>query len=166
MGAPEGQGKGGRGFAGWLADRYLKLVTAAVFLTIGVLYLQNTFLIRVPRIGDPLGPRAFPLGLAYAFMGLTLVFLLGTLSGRSTHSDSRDLRAQGRAWAAFGMLAVFVVILPHVGYPVAVALFAVAFLTFLGFASVLANLAIGVVIATVFQIVFVAWLRLPMPTSW
>jgi len=166
MDAPEGQDKGGRGLAGWLADRYLKLVTAAIFLTIGVLYLQNTFLIRVPRIGDPLGPRAFPLGLAYAFMGLTAAFVLGTLLGRSTHRDARDLRAQGRAWAAFAMLVAFVLILPHVGYPAAVALFAVAFLSFFGFASVLVNLAIGVVIAAAFQVVFVEWLRLPMPKSW
>ncbi len=154
---------GGGGLARALADRYLHLLTAVLFLSVGAGYLWLGLHVRVPPIGDPLGPRLFPLLLAVLFLVFSTIFLVNVLRRPPERSDFQDIGAQGRAWAVFAMLVAFVVILPLAGFPVTTAIFVFFTLSFLRFATLSINLIAAVVIAAVFHLLFRIWLGVPLP---
>lgn len=149
--------------SGWFARRYMHLVTGLVFLVIAVLYLVFTFDIRVPPLGDPLGPRLFPLVLGALFLGLTVVFLAGVMTRRKAEDDSLDLPAQRRAWVIFGLLLAFVLVLPYAGFPIASVVFVFVVLTLLGYRTVLMNLLSAALMAAGFYLLFDMWLGVPLP---
>lgn len=149
----------------WLARRHLRLVTGLVLLAAAGLALHFSQFIRVPRLGDPLGPRLFPQILALSLAVLSLIILTGVVLRASPRSDADDLAAQGRAWAVFGLVAGYAVALPVLGYPFASALFAVLALRLMGFASLAVDAVAAVLVAAGFHVVFVLWLGVPMPAG-
>lgn len=146
-----------------LARRWLHLLTGLILVAVSVAYLWLAGHVRVPPLGDPLGPRLLPMGLAVALLGFAAVFLATTLLRPNERDDAENLPAQARAWAAVGLAAGFVWILPFAGFLIASALFAFAALGLMKFRSLLVNALTAAVIAGVFHIVFRVWLGVPLP---
>ena len=149
--------------SGWLAQRYLHLATGLLFLVLAGSYLWFTFDIRVPPLGDPLGPRLFPLVLGTLFLLLALTFVARVVLTGKEEDDSRDMPAQRRAWTVFALLVVYVLVLPTAGFPLASGVFSFAALTLIGYRSLLVNLLAAVLLSAGFYLMFDLWLGVPLP---
>ena len=53
----------------------LERIVLALLLATGLLYLYGISLIQVPRLGDPIGPRAFPMVVGALFL-ICVVYLI------------------------------------------------------------------------------------------
>src|SRR3546814_11359672 len=56
----EGEQAAAGGSQNWLRRNYLPLLTAILLLAVAAIYFYSSFGIRVPPLGDMLGPRSFP----------------------------------------------------------------------------------------------------------
>lgn len=146
-----------------MARRYLHLLTGLLLVVTAAAYLWLATLVRVPPLGDPLGPRLFPMTLAVALLVFAGVFLAGVLLRPHDGNDAENMPAQGRAWAALGLAAGFTLILPYTGFLISSALFAFAALWLMQFRSLPVNALSAALIAGVFHIVFRVWLGVPLP---
>jgi putative tricarboxylic transport membrane protein len=146
-----------------LARRYLHLLTGAILVAVAVAYLWMAAQVRLPPLGDPLGPRLFPMVLAVALVAFSLVFLAATLLRPHKGDDAENMPAQARAWAALALAAGFALILPHAGFMISTAIFALAALELMRFRTLPVNALTAVVIAGIFHIVFRVWLGVPLP---
>lgn len=161
-----GTGQGGPlefGTSGWLGCRYLHLLTGALFLAIGGIYFYKAFQIRVPPLGDVLGPRLFPIVLGISLIFFSIVFLVREFIGKPDHDDAVDLKAQRGAWMVFGLLFLFVLVFEFVGYLLSTMVFAFVILTVMRFKGPVLNLISAVAIAAGFFLVFRVWLGVPLP---
>ena len=85
-----------------LARRYLHLLTGVLLVAVAAAYLWGATLVRVPPLGDPLGPRLFPMTIAVALLVLAALFLAGVLLRPHEGNDAEHLPAQARSWARPG----------------------------------------------------------------
>lgn len=146
-----------------LARRYLHLLTGLLLVVVSAVYLWLATQVRVPPLGDPLGPRLFPMALAVALFAFAVVFLATVLLRPHDGNDAENMPAQARAWFALVLAAGFTLALPYVGFLIASALFAFAALALMRFRSLPVNALTATVIAGVFHIVFRIWLGVPLP---
>ncbi len=146
-----------------LARRYLHVMTGLLLFGMAAAYLWLATQVRVPPLGDPLGPRLFPITLAVALLVFTVVFLAGVVLRPKDCNDAENMSAQARAWAALGLAAGFTLILPIIGFLISSASFAFAALCLMQFRSLPVNAVTAALIAGVFHIVFRVWLGVPLP---
>ncbi|ATX67551.1 tripartite tricarboxylate transporter TctB family protein [Roseinatronobacter bogoriensis] len=143
---------------------YLHLLTGILLLVTSVLYLWLATNVRVPPLGDPIGPRFFPLGLG----SLLLIFsalMLGSILWRSSEqNDADNIPGQLQAWAVLMLLVGFVLVLPKAGFLLSSTAFATLVLTLIRFRSWPVNVLTAVLIAGSFHIVFRVWLGVPLPS--
>ena len=146
-----------------LARRYLHLLTGLLLVVAAAAYLWFATEVRVPPLGDPLGPRLFPMTLAMALLVFAAVFLAGVILRPPDGDDTDNMSAQARAWVAVGLAAGFTLILPHAGFLSSSTLFSFAALCLMRFRSLLVNAVTAVLIAVIFQVMFRIWLGVPLP---
>lgn len=152
------------GIARWFARRYLNLITGLIFAASALFFIYFSFQIRVPMLGDPLGPRLFPNALATIYLILTIIFFVRLFTRDKQEDDSRNLSAQFRAGQVFMLLVLYVVALPYAGFVISTFIFSFVVLTFNGFRSVFVNFIAAVLIASTFRLLFETWLGIPLPT--
>lgn len=153
-----------QGQPGWVARRFLHLITGLFFFLLAVGYLYNAFLIRVPPIGDALGPRLFPMALGGLLLFFSTVFLGQLVFAAKQEDDSHDLRAQRSAWRIFGLLGLYVLVFGYIGYLASTAVFVFVALRLMGFRGWLINLVTALIMAGAFYLVFRLWLGVPLPS--
>ena len=150
----------------WSAAVAVRLALAFLLCAAGAFYIYTAFGIRIPPIGDELGPRAFPLAVGGAFLVFSIVYAVSELSdlrGVDRVEAAADIRSESRAWLAVLALAVYCVLFDIVGYLAATGLFVFGFLTFLRFRGVIGNAVAAVLMAAAFYVLFGVWLGVPLP---
>ena len=75
----------------------LERIVLALLLATGVLYIYGISLIQVPRLGDPIGPRAFPMVIGGLFLVL-VVYLIAraALEARRGRIPKQETSFAGR----------------------------------------------------------------------
>ena len=146
-----------------LSRSYLHLTTALILLATSALYLWLATKVRVPLLGDPVGPRLFPIGLGSMLLLCSALMLAGIFWRAPEKSDAEDIPGQLKAWAVFALLGAYAFVLPWVGLLLATTVFATLVLSLIRFRSLPVNILTAALIAGGFHIVFRVWLGVPLP---
>jgi putative tricarboxylic transport membrane protein len=117
------------------------------------------------------GTGLFPLSLGLLLMVLASIFLL-TLQVQASHQAQHDAGSR-EAPESFGQMLLFLgaiilatLLLDPLGYPLSALLLLVALLRILGSTEWRMNLVISSVTTVVAYLVFVHWLKIPLPMGW
>src|SRR3546814_10908329 len=153
----EGEQAAAGGSQNWLRRNYLPLLTAILLLAVAAIYFYSSFGIRVPPLGDMLGPRSFPIVVGAVFLACSAGFLLRLITGREAEDD-HSLSARGTVLLTLSLIVAYVLLLSFTGYLVATAAFVFTVLTLLRFRGPFINLVAGLVAAGLFSLVFGMWL--------
>lgn len=145
------------------ARRYLHLLTSGLLIVVAAVYLYLALHIRVPPLGDPLGPRLYPMTLAILLLIFSAIALAFVILTPKEEDDSAQLSAQARAWVTLGLMAAFALALPYAGFLASTAVFAFVALSLLRFRTLPVNLLTAALIAGAFHLIFRVWLGVPLP---
>jgi putative tricarboxylic transport membrane protein len=138
-------------------------IGAAIVLLLGAGYLWDALLMEDVTIGDPLGPKVFPviLGVLMAMLGLSL--LIRPVDG----SPPRPLTSSAAyALVLALMLCAYGLGIEWIGYPVATFLFLLAASRLLGEKSWVAGLVIPLALSLGVFGLFTRVLDIPLPLGW
>lgn len=144
----------------------LRLLLGAIFCAAGAFYVYTAIGIRVPPLGDALGPRLFPIVIGSAFLLFSVVYAVGEIRQRNEKDDAfmaDDISSQMRVGLTFAIILLYCLLFSLLGYLPATFLSVFAMLAVLRFRGVLGNV-IGAALTTCgFYFVFGAWLGVPLP---
>lgn len=137
--------------------RRISLVCGAFLVALGAVALLETLRLRDGWLGARLMP---------ALVGGMLV-LAGLAHGREpiTPAAWPDRAASARVLAVLVLLALYVALLPSLGFLLATLLFALPLVRALGAMSWPLTLATAAVIALASHVVFKHWLGMPLPSG-
>ncbi|MDB6455089.1 tripartite tricarboxylate transporter TctB family protein [Falsirhodobacter sp. 20TX0035] len=150
------------------------MVGGAVTIVIGAVYLYYAHQIRVSSLADSFGPRGLPL-----VYGWLTIFLGALVLGKSTvavwrlDGEARATLAQ-EEWAgegrsilrAAGLLLIatlYLLLLPHLGYPLSLVLLIGGVILYMGAARTWRVPVIALLGATMLWLIFVKLLGVDMP---
>jgi hypothetical protein len=146
------------------------ILFAGLVLAAGLVYEAMALWMPRGRIGQP-GPGFFPM-IVGAFLVLTAAgCLLQALLARRTEGPAARTAAEpgaanrqlSRVWLLIGCLVLYGVALQPVGFPVALLLFLVVSIWIFGYRKWLPTLGIAAALTAVSYLVFVVWLKVPLP---
>ncbi|MGQ7793699.1 tripartite tricarboxylate transporter TctB family protein [Faunimonas sp. B44] len=143
----------------------LQLTIGFSILLLALFYLYHAFQIRVPPIGDSLGPRFFPLMLGGMFVLFCLANIVMDIVAPHDPSDERPLSGDVKARTAgtFAAALLYATALPVMGYLAATALLIAAFLALVRFRGVPTIVFWSLLLTAVFYLVFDTWLGVKLP---
>jgi hypothetical protein len=142
----------------------------AVFLAVGIGYEVMALSMPLGGFGSP-GPGLYPLivGAALALTSAAcLVQSLISVQPATATLDDVELPVQGKTDARkaallAAALVVYAVLLKPLGFDVALTLLLVASIRIFGYSKWLRNLAMSVLMTVLAHIVFILWLKVPLP---
>lgn len=148
----------------------LERIVLGVLVMVGVVYMYGAFAIRVPRLGDPIGPRAFPIGIGIAFLCVTGVLLLKTFLRRArsvTDTPAATAPAVSRQeWPGVAMVALTVgyfVVFETVGYVLSTFVYLTILIVLLRPRGLGKNIAVAAAFSAVSYLVFAKLLGVRLP---
>ena len=157
---------------GW--TRWSELLVAAAVIALGIVVLVQTQDIRITRAVARVSPRAIPQVVGVGLVVLGAWYALDIV--RRPHvagggEDSEDVDPEAPTdWTVIAILAValalFAALISHAGFVLASAVMFTVAAFAMGSRRVLADLAIGVVLATAIFLVFNGWLGVRLPEGW
>lgn len=142
----------------------LQIVLGGLFLAFGLFYLYSATGIRVPPIGDLLGPRFFPFALGSLFVAFCLANLLRDVvdpSNDPIEAKPRDVNL--RTGLIFAASIAYAVAMLYIGYIITTAIFLFAFLTIVRFRGPFFNAGLAAATTAAFYLVFNVWLGVNLP---
>jgi putative tricarboxylic transport membrane protein len=131
-------------------------------LAFALVYYQQSFSIVRGFASDRLGPAFFPRMLALSLAALSLVLIVRALAGRSDPSRPPAMRL-GVFAAVMGLLVVYAVIMPAVGFIVATPVLLAAVIWLLGLRQWAALLTTAIAVTAVLYVVFGRALHVLLP---
>jgi putative tricarboxylic transport membrane protein len=145
---------------------------AGLFLAAGIVYEVMAFRMPRGRVGQP-GPGFFPI-IVGAILILTtaacLVQALMVIRSGSSASKAADDEETGqghrqthKTWLLLGLLALYVLALQPIGFPIALTVFLLASIRVFGYRKWLPALGIAAALTVVSYLTFVTWLKVPIP---
>jgi hypothetical protein len=148
------------------------LACSLTLLAVSVAYYALATRIGDTALSDGIGPAGLPL--IYAAVLAVLAVLLGLsaflrkrlVSANTMHSDVRPLHQLRRAGGVLAIGVAYVVVVPVIGYPFAVALAIAAMALYLGEQPTLRLAVIASVGAAAFFVLFDLVLGISMPAPW
>lgn len=143
------------------------ILTAGTGILLSSLYIYFAFDIRVPTIGDYLGPRFFPFVLGGTFFSLSILLLAQELRKKKDSSGKKDPFKSDKILVTGGtfiLLTLYVAVLAYMGYILTTLLFAFLVMTLVERQRVFRNFLISVILVGAFYLVFGVWLNIPFPT--
>lgn len=138
------------------------IVAFCVVLAIGYFYATST--IQAPELGDPLGPRAFPILLGIALLIAAGLLLVEHLRRRGTATEEEaPIRWQPKV--VFGVsawLAIYYAVFTTLGYVIATTLFLLPLMAYFNRGRWVANASSAVIFsATSYGLFAVLGVQLP-----
>ena len=141
-----------------------------MFLAVGIDYELMALSMPVGGFGSP-GPGLFPVMVGAALILTAAGCLIQNLvSTRSPEAAIDEAATPAHEKADFGKVSVlvaalilYVIALKPLGFPVALTLLLVASVRIFGYRDWLRTLALAVVMTTIAYMVFVVWLKVPLP---
>jgi putative tricarboxylic transport membrane protein len=148
-----------------------RIVLAALF-ALGGIYFYAADMIEVPRLGDPVGPRAFPLAVAIAFLaacaGLVVemvAFRRGATEIGTSETSTTDFRHEAMGIVAIVLTAAYFAAFEAAGFVLAT----FAYLSVMTCLLRRHHIAVNVLVAALFSIgsylMFVRLLGVRLPAG-
>lgn len=135
-------------------------------IAIGSAYLYLALQLSPSALADNVGPAGVPKVLAIIMIALGMVLAVQGVLARAAHGRQADLkRTVGRAAGLLMIGVAYLIVIPHAGYVLSIALLIIAVATYQGTAPGLRLLAVGVIGALSLWLVFVWLLDIPMPSG-
>ncbi len=143
----------------------LQLAIGLSILLLALFYLYHALQIRVPPIGDSLGPRFFPLMLGGMFVLFCLANIVMDIVAPHAASDERPLSKDVKIRTAgiFAAALLYAAVLPVAGYLAATVLLIAGFLALVRFRALPRIVFWSVLLTAVFYLVFDTWLGVKLP---
>lgn len=138
-----------------------------VALALAGIYYAGATQIQASLLADAVGADGVPRVIAWgmALVGAVLLVRGFTVRKKAEDDEALPLRHHVRALALLGMLVAYLVAMPWLGYPVAVALLIASVAWFAGARPGIGLAATAVVGAGFFWLMFTRLLGIPMPTG-
>jgi putative tricarboxylic transport membrane protein len=131
-------------------------------LLLAILYFERSFAISTGLASDRLGPTFYPRVLAVVLAVLATVLIARSLTDRSDPSPLSRVRA-GRLFAVFGVMLLWVGLLPYLGFPLVTPLLLVAVMWILGHRRWRSLIAVSLGLTLALYLVFVRTLNVLLP---
>lgn len=134
----------------------------------GSTYLYDTTNIRLPRLGDLLGPQFFPYILGIIFVACCVLLLV--LEARKIPSKPKSYPPLSKTFVvtflgAWALLIGYVWAVTAIGFIITAFLFIFLFLTLTQYGTLLVRTTWSAFLVTAFFMVFRVWLGIPLPTG-
>ena len=131
-------------------------------LAFALVYYQQSFSIVRGFASDRLGPAFLPRMLAFALAALSLTLIVRALAGRSDPSRPPEMRV-GVFAAVMGLLVIYAVVMPAVGFIVATPILLAAVIWLLGLRQWVTLLGTALAVTAVLYVVFGRALHVLLP---
>jgi putative tricarboxylic transport membrane protein len=143
---------------------------AAIVMVVAAIYLVMDAHLPTARIGDPLGPKAFPSLVGGGLILSALLLLFETWKKRRALVDSKDdARTEPNhvllLLAMVAWTALYFFCFERLGYPIATPLFLLGLLSVFNRGRHGVNLAVALGFTAVVYLLFSTFLGVPMPTG-
>jgi putative tricarboxylic transport membrane protein len=145
---------------------------AVTIIIVAAIYLRADFALPSARIGDPLGPKAFPALVGGGLVLSGLLLLLETWNKRRALRDTRvEPRSGDRKHVALvlvGMIVwtgVYYYVFESVGYPIATPIFLLGLLSYFNRGRYVTNVLVAVCFTAAVYLLFSILLGVPLPTG-
>lgn len=143
---------------------------AGIFLAVGIGYEVMAMSMPVGGFGSP-GPGLFPMLVGAALILTAAACLVQNLVSTKSPAATIDQPAlpenavveHGKAWMLVAALILYVAALKPVGFPVALTLLLLASVRIFGYRDWLRNLAMSLLMTGIAYVVFIVWLKVPLP---
>lgn len=133
-------------------------VGAGIATLLGAGYLFEALTMPDVSVGDPLGPRLFPV-----LLGTSMVLLGASLILKPQKGEESSPRLSSRSWGLVLLLGLYGYGIPKAGYPICTFLFLVTASRLLGEGSWLRCLGISAALSTLVFLLFTRVLDIPLP---
>jgi putative tricarboxylic transport membrane protein len=145
--------------------REIALGLVAAMLALG--YWLEADVIQDSLLSDAIGAGGVPKTLAVILGGAGLLLALrGVMARGRRATDEGAEPAHGRALGLLGLLVGYALLVPLLGYPVTLGIFAVAVAAYAGARPGPAMLGFGLGVAVLFWVGFVKLLGVSFPVGW
>lgn len=147
-------------------QRAADMVTGGVLAAVGVVAVLAALRI-VGTAGERLHPRTLPYILGWTLLagGVTLVVSAAKFRGPERVLEWPDRTGLGRVAVSLASLALYVLLLEPLGFPLATLLFVSFSIWFIGRYHPLAALGLGAASAAAVYVLFIRLLALPFPVG-
>lgn len=133
----------------------------AIFATlVGAGYFYEAVTMPDVSIGDPLGPRWFPM-----LLGASMTLLGGSLALKAAGEEQGSFGLSSRSWGLVLLLGLYGYAIPMGGYPLCTFLFLAVGSGLLGERSWLRCLAISATMSALIFLLFTKVLDIPLPVG-
>ena len=141
-----------------------------IFLAVGIGYEVMALSMPLGGFGSP-GPGLYPLIVGAALILTSAACLIQNLvstepvasSIEGTEPAVAGRGAPRKAWLLIAALIFYAVALKPLGFPVALTLLLIASIRIFGYRNWLSNFAIAVLLTVIAYVVFIVWLKVPLP---
>ena len=152
-------------------------------LAVAIVYYFGAAAIPESELADAVGPEGLPKSYAWILAGLSLLLMINSFMGKggarksvpggaqaavapaAKTSSATGMREVLRAAGMLAIGAVYVLVLPWIGYPVGIGLLVAATVLYQGGKITLGWLAVSVGAAALFWVIFVLILHIPEPVG-
>ena len=141
------------------------LVLALSAVALGIAYFLGARALPVSLLSDAVGPGGLPAIIAVVMALSGAALALRALRAAPVAAAEEDAPAHGRALGLLAILVGYVALLPLLGYPLAIGLFAALVAAYAGARRPLTILAFGAGTAAVLWLSFVAALGIGLPAG-
>ncbi len=135
-------------------------IVALIILILGIGYLLAAISLPSAPIGDPLGPKAFPIVLGGLMILLGATILIGPEKGLESHPLKRTFSS---VFALAGLLGGYGYTLPLIGYPLGTFLFLFITARMMGERSWILCILLSVGLSLGIYLLFTQALGIPLP---
>jgi putative tricarboxylic transport membrane protein len=145
---------------------------AATIIVVAAIYLRVDFALPSARIGDPLGPKAFPALVGGGLILSGLLLVLETWSKRrrlqETRVEPRSRDQRHVALVLVGMIVwtgIYYYVFETLGYPIATPIFLLGLLSYFNRGRYVTNVLVAVCFTAAVYLLFSILLGVPLPTG-
>lgn len=147
--------------------RAVDRVAGVLLLALAAGYYYASGDVEIGFASDRVGPRAFPRGLAVVLAIASLMLIGRTFLPRYRVAEPvrAEVERMGRLWLWLGMTAVYLWLLPAVGYLLLTPVYLAAFAVMLGYRRFVPVLGTAVALTVILHTVFARMLRVRLPAG-
>jgi putative tricarboxylic transport membrane protein len=133
---------------------------------IGIVYLWGTLNIHVPRLADPVGPRAFPLLVGVGMLAAAAVMVIEHLQGERRGGQEDAPEPAAYSWVVGGIFAwtlLYISVFEWLGYVASTFIYVTGLMIYFSRGRLVLNLVIGLLFCVFSYLLLAVLLHAQLP---